>query len=146
MNPIAKVLGFAGLLPFIFALGMAATALTTVSIAATQFVTYSAVLLSFFGGVMWYDALLHQRTWLHLSLAMLPTIVGAACLLLPISHLVSLLTLMLSYLAVLGYDRAVLQVPQKSVYLRLRYQLTTLVVGFHASMIGLLFYLVAERP
>ncbi len=135
----AVALGFAGLIPFIALPVMILTGMVSVSEGARYFTQYSAVLLSFFGGVHWLDALQHNRTNHQLYVAMLPTIIGWLCLV--FSGDVKVLgVLSVAYIAILFYDKFTLTLPQKIVvgYTSVRMVLTSVVVISHAVMIGIL--------
>ncbi|WP_414827586.1 DUF3429 domain-containing protein [Alteromonas sp. H39] len=135
----AVFLGIAGLIPFIAMPLLVITDSLSLSEGARYFTQYSAVLLSFFGGVHWLDALQHNRTNHQLYVAMLPTIIGWLCLV--FSGDVKVLgVLSVSYIAILFYDKFTLTLPQKIViaYTTVRMALTTVVVICHAVMIVLL--------
>ncbi|MCU7554273.1 DUF3429 domain-containing protein [Alteromonas sp. ASW11-19] len=135
----AVALGFAGLIPFIALPVMIMTGMLSLSEGARYFTQYSAVLLSFFGGVHWLDALQHNRTNHQLYVAMLPTIIGWLCLV--FSGDVKVLgVLSVAYIAMLFYDKFNLILPQKIVvgYTSVRMVLTSVVVISHAVMIGIL--------
>ncbi len=135
----AVILGIAGLIPFVAMPLFIASDILSVSQGARYFTQYSAVLLSFFGGVHWLDALQHNRTNHQLYVAMLPTIIGWLCLV--FSGDVKVLgVLSVSYIAILFYDKFTLSLPQKIVvaYTTVRMALTTVVVVCHALMIFLL--------
>lgn len=132
-------LGIAGLLPFIcmpLAYQLGVFSLTQ---SATYFVQYSAVLLSFFGGIHWWDAISNQRYDRQMYIAMLPTIIGWLCLAFA-NDLKVLGVLSLSYVAVLIYDKFTLSLPKGEIvsYISLRMGLTSVVVVCHAWMIYLL--------
>lgn len=135
----AVVLGIAGLIPFIGLPLLAVSGHLGMYEAMHYFTLYSAVLLSFFGGVHWYDAIANRNTGHQLYVAMLPTIIGWICLMLG-SDIRTLGILSVSYLAVLIYDKFTLALPKDLVlsYTTLRIGLTTVVVLAHAFMIFLL--------
>lgn len=136
MHSLIKQLGFAGLLPFIALNVLAVTDLLPQSLTYLYFTQYSAVLLSFFGGVHWYDAISSKKQGHQLYVAMLPTIVGWLCLTQTDAPWV-LGILSISYLLMMFYDKQVLTLPKEIVvtYTKLRMQLTTIVVLSHAMMI-----------
>ncbi|TPV61063.1 DUF3429 domain-containing protein [Aestuariibacter sp. GS-14] len=136
MNSQAKYLGYAGLVPFL-ALNIALfTQVYPSTLIYILFTQYSAVLLSFFGGIHWYDAVSSKRTGHQLYVAMLPTIIGWICLSQTGAHW-ALGVLSISYLLILFYDKQVLTLPKDMVveYTKLRMTLTTVVVLSHAVMI-----------
>ena len=92
------------------------------------FVTYSAVILSFLGGIHWGVAL-SRPEWsspVRLCLCMLPSLLGWLALLLPMTG--TLILLIGSYLIWWGWDRIQLDQPD---YRRLRLHLTAVAVLCH---------------
>ena len=135
----AVFLGIAGLIPFIaMPLLMLSGGLGEFQ-ALHYFTQYSAVLLSFFGGVHWYDAVSNKRTNHQLYVAMLPTIIGWLCLVWG-ADVRALGVLSVAYLAVLFYDKFTLALPKDMImsYAAVRTGLTTVVVLCHAAMIFLM--------
>lgn len=132
-------LGLAGLIPFLAMPVAYQLNLMPISQSATYFVQYSAVLLSFFGGVHWWAAISQQRYDKQMYIAMLPTIIGWLCLVFS-SDVKVLGILSLSYVAILVYDKFSLSLPKSEIvsYISLRMTLTTVVVMCHAWMIFLL--------
>ena len=123
------LLGVAGLIPFL-AMPIAYS---------IYFMQYSAVLLSFFGGIHWWDSISNQRYGKQMYIAMLPSIVGWLCLV--FSHDPKTLgVLSLSYVAILVYDKFTLSLPKDQIvsYISLRIALTSVVVISHAWMIYLI--------
>ncbi|MEW9796792.1 DUF3429 domain-containing protein [Alteromonas sp. CYL-A6] len=135
----AVFLGLAGLLPFLCMPLAIVTDTLPLPQAARYFTQYSAVLLSFFGGIHWWDAISHKRFNHQMVVAMLPTITGWLCLVFSGTPLV-LGILSISYLAILFYDKYMLALPKSDImsYMTLRMGLTTVVVLTHAWMIALL--------
>ncbi|GAA0783619.1 DUF3429 domain-containing protein [Marinobacterium sediminicola] len=124
MTRTAQGLGYAGLIPFVaLSLGMNLHPLTTVA-----FTTYSAVILSFLGGIHWGVALTRPEwsTPTRIGLCMLPSLLGWLALLLPTQG--ALIVLMISYLSWWLWDRSQLDQPD---YRRLRFHLTAVVVLCH---------------
>ena len=76
----AVFLGIAGLIPFVAMPLAYQLNLLSLTQSAVYFVQYSAVLLSFFGGIHWWDAISNQRYDKQMLVAMLPTIIGWLCL------------------------------------------------------------------
>ena len=132
-------LGLAGLIPFIAMPLAYVFNILSITQSATYFVQYSAVLLSFFGGVHWWDSISNQRYDRQMYLAMLPTIVGWLCLVFA-SDVKVVGVLSLSYVAVMLYDKFTLSLPKDQIvsYIGLRMGLTTVAVVSHAWMIFLL--------
>lgn len=135
----AVLLGLAGLIPFVcLPLAYVLNGLSLTH-SALYFIQYSAVLLSFFGGVHWWDAMKKQAFDKQMYIAMLPTIIGWLCLV--FSHRVEVLgVLSLCYVAILMYDKFTLSLPKVQIvsYISLRIGLTTVVVIAHAWMIYLI--------
>lgn len=135
MHTSAKLLGYLGLIPFI---------MIPLLIMADQlfyfegfefFVQYSAIILSFFGGIHWLDALQNRRKNHQLYMAMLPSIVAWLSLIfLSANTLLSVLSI--TYIGVLMYDKYVLALERDILipYTQLRMILTTVVVGTHLFM------------
>lgn len=133
------MLGIAGLIPFLAMPLAYSLNMLSLSQTAVYFIQYSGVLLSFFGGIHWWDALSNQRYGKQMYIAMLPSIVGWLCLV--FSHDAKTLGILsLSYLAVLVYDKYSLSLPKGQIisYISLRMALTSVVVISHAWMIYLI--------
>lgn len=132
----AVLLGAAGLLPFVGLPLLAIFGVLGDYAALHYFTLYSAVLLSFFGGIHWYDAITKQTTGHQLYIAMLPTLIGWGCLILG-ADVRTLGILSISYLGVLLYDKFTLALPKAQImsYMAFRVALTTVVVLCHAWMI-----------
>ena len=125
----AVFLGIAGLIRFVAMPLAYQLNLLSLTQSAVYFVQYSAVLLSFFGGIHWWDAISNQRYDKQMLVAMLPTIIGWLCLV--FSHDVKVFgVLSLSYVAVLIYDKFILSLPKEQIvsYISLRMGLTSVVV------------------
>lgn len=133
------LLAIAGLIPFILLPLLAVTGLLPVGESARYFTQYSAVLLSFFGGIYWWDALAKKHHGSQLFIAMIPTIIGWLCLVFS-GNITVLGVLSLSYLAVFYYDKnhLVLEKDEIVSYITLRMVLTTVVVVCHAWLIFIL--------
>lgn len=134
----AVMLGFAGLIPLVFMPTAYVFNYLTLTESVLYFIQYSAVLLSFFGGVHWWDAMLKQNYSVQMYVAMLPTITGWLCLVFS-HHPFVIGVLSMSYLAILMYDKFTLVLPKGEImsYISLRILLTTVVVISHAWMIYL---------
>ena len=125
MHKTAHLLGLSGLIPFV---GL--TALMHQPWAATYFLPYSAVILSFLGGIHWGVALQDPRwsnSW-RLSLCMLPSLIGWVALTLPLKE--SLILLMIAYVLWWIYDYSQIKVDD---YRRLRRCLSVVVIVCHGS-------------
>jgi hypothetical protein len=133
------LLGVAGLIPFLAMPIAYSLNLLSLTQSAIYFMQYSAVLLSFFGGIHWWDSISNQRYGKQMYIAMLPSIIGWLCLV--FSHDPKTLgVLSLSYVAILVYDKFTLSLPRGQIvsYISLRIALTSVVVISHAWMIYLI--------
>ncbi|ALM90442.1 MULTISPECIES: DUF3429 domain-containing protein [Alteromonas] len=133
------LLGVAGLIPFLAMPIAYSLNLLSLTQSAIYFMQYSAVLLSFFGGIHWWDSISNQRYGKQMYIAMLPSIIGWLCLV--FSHDPKTLgVLSLSYVAILVYDKFTLSLPKGQIvsYISLRIALTSVVVISHAWMIYLI--------
>ena len=130
-----KLLGYAGLLPFIGLPLLVITDITSYLYTFQHFVQYSAIILSFFGGIHWYDALQNNRVNHQLYVAMLPSIVAWLSLLMLDGSLL-LGALSCAFIAMLMYDKYTLVMEKAKVieYTTLRLVLTTVVVLSHLAM------------
>jgi hypothetical protein len=130
-----KILGYAGLLPFICLPLLIVTNTFNYSHVFQHFAQYSAIILSFFGGIHWYDALQNNRINHQLYVAMLPSIVGWLGLIL-LDGNVLLGTLSCAFIGMLMYDKYTLIMQKAKIieYTTLRLALTTIVVMCHLAM------------
>ena len=136
MHNTAKVLGFAGLIPFISIPILVIIGLLDAYIGYLHFVQYSAIILSFLGGVHWLDALQNRRNNHQLFASMLPSIIAWLSLVfLDGSTLLSMLSV--AHIGVLIYDKYVLALEKDILidYTQLRVVLTTVVVISHLIMV-----------
>lgn len=136
MKNKAWLLGLAGLIPFIFLPLLASVGVIDWYITVSAFVSYSAVILSFLGGIHWYDALCGNASKHQIYVAMLPSIIGWSCLVF-VPKLPALGLLSMSFLLIMLYDKQVLSMPKDNViwYTKLRMVLTTVVVLTHGWVI-----------
>lgn len=132
----AWLLGIAGLMPFISLPLLIAIDVLSFSQGAFYFKQYSAVILSFLGGVLWLNALMERHTSHMLYIAMLPSIFGwlGICFM-PTQAAITLLTI--CFVSLLFYERKFLLLPQAWIiaYSKLRYWLTAVVTMSHFIMI-----------
>ena len=135
MTKHMNFLGAAGLIPFVGLPLLLLLQLVSVQEGVAWFTLYSAVILSFLGGIHWYDALNRTSSVSQLYIAMLPSIIAFAVLLFT-QGVTALLMLKVSFLALLLYDFKQLQM--NAHYLRLRTLLTGVVVGCHIAMLWLI--------
>ncbi|QSR34598.1 DUF3429 domain-containing protein [Marinobacterium iners] len=125
MNKTAYLLGLSGLIPFV---GL--TALMYQPWAITFFLSYSAVILSFLGGIHWGVALRDEQwsnSW-RLCLCMLPSLLGWLALLLP--QQAALMLLLAAYALWWAYDYSQLKIKE---YRQLRRCLSLVVMVCHGS-------------
>ena len=135
MHPSAKLLGYAGLLPFIGIPILILTGQIHYYQGYTYFYQYSAIILSFFGGIHWLDALQNRRSNHQLYIAMLPSIVGWFSLMFLQGYML-FSALSIAYVGILMYDKYVLALEKDILipYTFLRTVLTTVVVITHLLM------------
>ncbi|MGB3726200.1 MAG: DUF3429 domain-containing protein [Glaciecola sp.] len=135
MHNSAKLLGYLGLLPFIGIPLLVLLDVLNEYQAYIYFVQYSAIILSFFGGIHWLDALQNRRNNHQLYIAMLPSIVGwLSLIVLEGPALFSALSV--AYIGILMYDKYTLALEKDILldYTTLRTILTTVVVASHLIM------------
>ncbi len=138
MHSSAKFLGYAGLIPFVGLPFLVFFNILERYQGFLYFVQYSAIILSFFGGIHWLDAIQNRRKNHQLYVAMLPSIVAwLSLILLEGETLLSVLSV--AYIAVLMYDKYVLAMEKDILidYTTLRVVLTTVVVLSHLFMAAL---------
>ncbi|WP_370279298.1 DUF3429 domain-containing protein [Pontibacterium sp.] len=126
MEKAARVLGYAGLIPFIAL--TAGVAIPDQPYSLPAFLAYSAVILSFLGGIHW-GVLMQEgnnNVTRALCICMLPSLAAWAALLLPDRW--ALLMLSVSYFAWWRHDRAIITTVW---YQKLRLQLTFVVILMH---------------
>ena len=135
MRNSAKILGYAGLIPFIGMPILILVGQLSYYQGYLHFVQYSAIILSFFGGIHWLDALQNRRKNHQLYVAMLPSIVAWLSLIF-LSGNALLSTLSVAYIGILMYDKYVLALEKDILidYTFMRVVLTTVVVIAHLTM------------
>ena len=135
MHNTAKLLGYAGLIPFVVIPILVIIGLLDAYLGYLHFVQYSAIILSFLGGIHWLDALQNKRKNHQLFASMLPSIIAWLSLVfLDGSTLLGMLSL--AHIGVLVYDKYVLALEKDILidYTQLRVVLTTVVVISHLIM------------
>ncbi|MFT6269858.1 MAG: hypothetical protein ACJAVV_002685 [Alphaproteobacteria bacterium] len=135
MKKTAKFLGYAGLLPFVSIPILVMIGLVDAYLGYLHFIQYSAIILSFFGGIHWLDALQNRRKNHQLFVSMLPSVVAwLALMFLDGTMLLSVLSI--SYVGILLYDKYVLALEKDILvdYMTMRILLTTVVVMSHLLM------------
>ncbi|RUO61878.1 DUF3429 domain-containing protein [Pseudidiomarina insulisalsae] len=131
----AQRLGYLGLLPFLaFTLGGLLDVYAEHSL--RLFVIYSALILSFLGGVQWGVAIHSEGSPMRLlKWSMVPTVVGLIVFFAGIwvSALTMLIVLALMHLFWLNFEKR--HLPDELWYLELRSRLTFTVVALHVILI-----------
>jgi len=125
MNTTAYLLGLSGLIPFV---GL--TAFMNQPWAISYFLPYSAIILSFLGGIHWGVAV-RDSEWSNprrLCLCMLPSLLGWLALLLPVKA--GLMLLLVAYALWWAYDHSQLKIRE---YRQLRRCLSAVVIVCHGS-------------
>lgn len=135
MQNTAKYLGYAGLLPFVGIPLFVMIGLLDAYLGYLHFVQYSAIILSFFGGIHWLDALQNRRKNHQLFVAMLPSIIAWIALIF-FNGTLLLSVLSISYVGILLYDKYVLALEKDILveYIHMRIILTSVVVCSHLAM------------
>ena len=137
----AKLLGFLGLIPFVTIPMAVFLNVLSYPQAFAFFTQYSAIILSFFGGIHWFAALNDNRVDHQIYVAMLPSIVGWLALIsFADSRTIGILAI--AYIAIIFYDKFTLRLPPKIIvdYISIRIVLTSVVVICHALMVWLQGY------
>ncbi|MEP7703246.1 DUF3429 domain-containing protein [Paraglaciecola sp. 25GB23A] len=135
LNSYAKLLGYSGLIPFVALPCFNYLEIISPHNSLTLFIQYSAVILAFFGGIHWHDALSRTSSKSQMSIAMLPSLIAWLSLFYP-SGAVSLSLLAGSFIFMLIYDLRILNVDKQ--YRILRINLTIVTVLMHAVVAVLL--------
>jgi len=143
VSRLASIVGLAGLIPFLFGLGMVLMSSAEMQSTAIQwFCVYSAGILVFLAGVYWPLGMQLERRNYPVSpvtlLILSQVFFGCAAvgLLLPTAG--TLILYPLAYLGVLYVDYALLSEYWPNWYLRLRVALTTVAAGCQLITLGVL--------
>lgn len=131
----AWLLGVAGLIPFLTIPLLITIEFISYSQGVFYFKQYSALILSFLGGVLWLNALMERHTPHMLYVAMLPSIFGWFAVSF-LSNNMALTFLTLSFVSLVFYERLFLLIPKDWVkdYSKLRIILTAVVAASHFVM------------
>ncbi|MCV2885291.1 DUF3429 domain-containing protein [Aestuariibacter sp. AA17] len=129
-----KVLGYLGLIPFILLPLAISLSIINPVFGETLFFTYSAIILSFLGGVHWYDSLQKESASFQPYFAMAPSLVGWVSITF-LNYFPALITLSIAYIMVLIADKCWLVKPDG--YMRFRGHLTFFVVLSQVFMMTL---------
>lgn len=127
-TPLARALGYAGLLPFIA--GAAATLLLADAAqarAAHALAAYAATIVAFLGGIHWGLAARGRASAAQFAWGVVPSLIAWGALLLP--SRTALLVLAAALVACYAVDRVVWRVQGLAAWLRLRFALTGVAVG-----------------
>lgn len=135
----ARLLGFAGLIPFLFCVpGFYFFNDPLHSLSLTGFTTYSAIILSFIGAVHW-GYILTENTLndanLILGIGVIPALVAWLALLLP--PLLTLIILVIAFPSLFSYEKySPLSKIMPDWYLGMRLKLTFIVTLLHVLMLA----------
>ncbi|MEP4889247.1 MAG: DUF3429 domain-containing protein [Aliiglaciecola sp.] len=131
----AKILGYAGLIPFIMLPFFILWETVSYFEGVDFFIQYSAIILSFLGGVLWFDGINKERSVTLLYMAMLPSIIAwLSVIWLP--PVIALITLACSYTLVIFYEFKLSTLA--SWYRSLRIRLTAITIGSHLMIIWII--------
>lgn len=134
LNEHAKSLGYLGLLPFIAMPFYIIWGNISYFEGISFYTQYSAIILSFLGGVIWYDGIFKNRSKKQIYLAMLPSLIGwFSLIMLPPIAALSVLSIMFA-LVILYEFKALDMAPW---YRSLRIRLTAITLVGHGMMIWL---------
>ena len=137
--PVFHVLGYLGLLPFLLLALLAVVPLFPELDAIAMFQRYSAIILGFMAGVLWPVWSQRLSVWpLALCAVSLPVLSFLAGFLPTIATLCAELVLFVALR--LGERWFAIDEQYHPAYLQLRQQLTAVVVGCHAVLIGALIF------
>ncbi len=135
MPKAAWFLGYAGLIPFIALPMLTVFGFLSFYQSYQYFAQYSAIILSFFGGIHWITAIVDKNNNHQIFVAMLPSIIAWLSLVF-LSGEILLTTLSLAFIGMFTYDKYGLALPKYLVvdYIKLRLHLTTIVIFCHLLM------------
>lgn len=131
----ALIYGATGVLPFLAGLAIAVAGRTPEQqqFGLNLFVVYSAVILSFLGGIRW-GVRLPAPDWRHLGLSVMPSLIAAGCLLLDRQHALPMLALAFAVVGLFDVTRGT-HALWPAWFKRLRLHLTLAVVSLHLALI-----------
>ena len=106
----AKLLGYAGLIPFVVFSAGSWVPLAYVSDATAMLISYAAVILAFMGAIHWGVAMVNNAdpSARHFIVSVIPALLGWLALQLP--QLLALVVLLCGFIGLFIYDRAVAKV------------------------------------
>jgi hypothetical protein len=131
----ALVYGATGVLPFAAGLVLFIAGRTPAQqqFGLNLFVCYSAVILSFLGGIRW-GVRLPAPDWRHLGMSVMPSLIAVGCLLLEARHALPLLALAFAMVGLFDVSRGT-HALWPAWFKRLRLHLTLAVVSLHLALI-----------
>ncbi len=132
--PMASLLGYGGLLPFLAGAVLAWAGAIDPALASRAFVGYGAAILAFLGGLQWGIALLPdtERLAERLVVGVLPALAAWVALLLP--TFAALVLLLAAFAALLAWEHARPARALPPWYLPLRLRLTLIVAVCHVAV------------
>ena len=132
----AVVLGWMGVLPFVFA--CAAAWLGYDKMALVIFVNYSVVILSFLGGIRWAQALNGQLEKNDFVLSVIPSLLAWACMALPTAF--ALIGLLLGFIGIAYLDLHARPLAAPKAFMRLRLGLSLTVISLHFAALAQIWF------
>jgi len=130
-----KILAFMGLIPFIVSLTMSIQSGLWQLESKQIFITYSAIILSFVAGTLWEKGDKHNKHNKQKIISNLFSLIAFISLL--INHYLALAILAISYITIFLYEVRLAslnnQENARSVYLKMRLQLTVIVISFQLT-------------
>lgn len=132
----AEILGLAGLFPFLGLPVFILLGSLSLYEGLTFFAQYSAIILSFLGGAIWFDGITNKKANWQLYAAMIPSLIGWFALVV-MPPKISIIVLMVSFLIMLIFEYKFFK--SEPWYINLRTRLTTVAFGGHLMMIWLVF-------
>lgn len=132
----ARLLGYIGLMPFIMLPFLMLWETVSYFEGISFFIQYSAIILSFLGGVLWFDGIHNNRTPLFLYLSMIPLLTAwLGVIWLP--PLLSLIILAVAFIVLIVYE---FTLSSLAIWYRsLRIRLTAITIGCHLMIIWLIY-------
>lgn len=140
--PTYKRLGYAGLLPFVFGVGLYAFDASIFNLTGdTLFVLYSAVILSFLAGTLWANSLKNNGEAVYdkeLITSNVISLIAFVCLLMN-STLIAITLLLIAYLLIFKHEATLENYAEiYPDYFSMRKLLTLIVSALHLLLAGLI--------
>lgn len=137
MTKQSLYLSYAGLIPFILIPLYVATDNLAIFEGVSYFNQYSAIILSFLGGIHWYQSVENHKVGHQLYFSMLPSITAwLSLIVIPPGY--AIVSIGLAHLLVLIYDSAVLKASKP--YMLMRTRITSIVIGSHMMLVWQFFF------